>query len=136
MVTITQATSGSRVTASPDRQAACSRGPSERRPLLRNKKITHNGMSFTGALPASRHSSGNPDDGCFDDRASSGMGYSPNWTSSVTAVTVHNQIHSTRRPVAGLDGIIRGLGLVLEDEFTITDKVYEGRHAWFRRTVT
>lgn len=40
---------------------------------------------------------------------------------------------------AGLDAVIRGLGLVIEDDlqlFTITDRVYEGLYAWFGRTVT
>jgi len=37
---------------------------------------------------------------------------------------------------AGLDAIIRGLGLVVSDDhelFTITDRVYDGLLAWFRR---
>jgi hypothetical protein len=37
----------------------------------------------------------------------------------------------------GLDAIIRGLGLVIEDDlqlFTVTDQVYDGLYAWFRRS--
>ncbi|PYP42143.1 MAG: chromate resistance protein [Gemmatimonadetes bacterium] len=40
---------------------------------------------------------------------------------------------------AGLDAVIRGLGLVIEDDlqlFAITDRVYEGLYAWFGRTLT
>jgi hypothetical protein len=39
---------------------------------------------------------------------------------------------------AGLDAVIRGLGLVIANDlelFTVTDRVYDGLHAWFRRTV-
>jgi hypothetical protein len=38
---------------------------------------------------------------------------------------------------AGLDAVIRGLGLVLENDlqlFAVTDHVYDGLYAWFRRT--
>lgn len=37
---------------------------------------------------------------------------------------------------SGLDAIIRGLGQVIEDDlelFVITDRVYDGLHAWFQR---
>lgn len=37
---------------------------------------------------------------------------------------------------AGLDAVIRGLGLVIEDDhelFQVTDKLYDGLYAWFRR---
>jgi hypothetical protein len=37
---------------------------------------------------------------------------------------------------AGLDAVIRGLGLVIEDDlelFRVTDRVYDGLYAWFRR---
>lgn len=40
---------------------------------------------------------------------------------------------------AGLDAIIRGLGLVVPDDlrlFATTDRVYDGLYAWFRRAVT
>jgi hypothetical protein len=39
---------------------------------------------------------------------------------------------------SGLDAVIRGLGLVIEDDlelFRITDRVYDGLYAWFQRTV-
>jgi len=39
----------------------------------------------------------------------------------------------------GLDAVIRGLGLVIEDDrrlFSVTDRIYEGLYAWFRRTAT
>ncbi len=39
---------------------------------------------------------------------------------------------------AGLDAVIRGLGLVIDDDvqlFAITDRVYDGLYAWFGRTV-
>ena len=39
---------------------------------------------------------------------------------------------------AGLDVVIRGLGLVIEDDLEllqVTDRVYDGLYAWFRRTV-
>jgi hypothetical protein len=38
---------------------------------------------------------------------------------------------------AGLDTVIRGLGMVIEDDldlFRITDRIYDGLYAWFRRT--
>jgi len=38
---------------------------------------------------------------------------------------------------AGLDAVIRGLGLVLENDlqlFAVTDRLYDGLYAWFRRT--
>jgi hypothetical protein len=38
---------------------------------------------------------------------------------------------------AGLDAVIRGLGLVLDDDlalFVVTDRVYDGLYAWFRRS--
>jgi hypothetical protein len=37
---------------------------------------------------------------------------------------------------AGLDAVIRGLGLVIEDDralFVVTDRIYDGLYAWFRR---
>ena len=40
---------------------------------------------------------------------------------------------------AGLDAVVRGLGLVIEDDlllFGVTDRVFEGLYAWFGRTVT
>ena len=40
---------------------------------------------------------------------------------------------------AGLDAVIRGLGLVIEDDlalFAVTDRVYDGLYAWFKRTVS
>lgn len=40
---------------------------------------------------------------------------------------------------AGLDAVIRGLGLVVQDDlrlFALTDQVYDGLLAWIRRTVT
>ena len=39
---------------------------------------------------------------------------------------------------AGLDAVIRGLGLVIEDDlelFRVTDRVYDGLYTWFQRTV-
>ena len=39
---------------------------------------------------------------------------------------------------AGLDAVIRGLGMVLPDDlrlFAVTDLIYDGLYAWFRRTV-
>lgn len=39
---------------------------------------------------------------------------------------------------AGLDAVVRGLGLVLADDlrlFALTDQVYDGLYAWFRRTL-
>ena len=40
---------------------------------------------------------------------------------------------------AGLDAVIRGLGLVVEDDlalFAVTDRVYDGLYAWFRRAAS
>jgi hypothetical protein len=40
---------------------------------------------------------------------------------------------------AGLDAVIRGLGLVIENDlelFRVTDRVYDGLYAWFRRTTS
>ena len=37
---------------------------------------------------------------------------------------------------AGLDAIIRGLGMVIEDDlelFGLTDRIYDGLYQWFRR---
>jgi hypothetical protein len=37
---------------------------------------------------------------------------------------------------AGLDAVIRGLGLVIDDDlelFRVTDRVYDGLYAWFKR---
>jgi hypothetical protein len=48
-----------------------------------------------------------------------------------------DKFHTLEAP--GLDAVIRGLGLVIEDDlqlFQVTDRVYDGLHAWFRRTVT
>jgi hypothetical protein len=39
---------------------------------------------------------------------------------------------------SGLDAVIRGLGLVIEEDmelFRVTDRVYDGLYAWFQRTV-
>ena len=39
---------------------------------------------------------------------------------------------------AGLDAVVRGLRLVIPDDnalFAVTDQVYNGLYAWFRRTV-
>lgn len=39
---------------------------------------------------------------------------------------------------AGLDAVIRGLGMVIENDhqlFAVTDRIYDGLHAWFRRSV-
>ena len=38
---------------------------------------------------------------------------------------------------AGLDAVIRGLGMVIEDDldlFTVTDRIYDGLHLWLQRT--
>jgi hypothetical protein len=44
-----------------------------------------------------------------------------------------------RTPEApGLDAIVRGLGLVIEDDlalFALTDRLYDGLYAWVRRTL-
>ena len=40
---------------------------------------------------------------------------------------------------AGLDAVIRGLGMVLPDDlalFPITDRIYDGLYAWFRRSAS
>jgi hypothetical protein len=40
---------------------------------------------------------------------------------------------------AGLDAVIRGLGLVIENDlelFRVTDRVYDGLYAWFQRTTS
>ena len=40
---------------------------------------------------------------------------------------------------AGLDATIRGLGVIMPDDhdlFRVTDRMYDGLYAWFRRTVT
>jgi hypothetical protein len=37
---------------------------------------------------------------------------------------------------AGLDAVVRGLGMVVEDDlalFRVTDQLYDGLYAWFRR---
>lgn len=37
---------------------------------------------------------------------------------------------------AGLDTVIRGLGMVIENElelFRVTDQIYDGLYAWFQR---
>jgi hypothetical protein len=46
-----------------------------------------------------------------------------------------DKFHTPEAP--GLDAAIRGLGLVIEDDlklFEVTDRVYDGLYAWFRRT--
>lgn len=48
-----------------------------------------------------------------------------------------DQFHTPE--AAGLDAVIRGLGLVIEDDlelFRVTDRVYDGLYAWFQRTVS
>ncbi|HEU5218174.1 MAG TPA: chromate resistance protein ChrB domain-containing protein [Gemmatimonadales bacterium] len=38
---------------------------------------------------------------------------------------------------AGLDAIIRGVGMLIEDDrelFAVTDRVFEGLYAWFKRS--
>ena len=48
-----------------------------------------------------------------------------------------DQFHTPE--AAGLDAVIRGLGLVIEDDrelFRLTDRVYDGLYAWFRRTAS
>jgi hypothetical protein len=45
-----------------------------------------------------------------------------------------DQFHTLEAP--GLDAVIRGLGLVIEEDlelFRLTDRVYDGLYAWFRR---
>lgn len=40
---------------------------------------------------------------------------------------------------AGLDAAIRGLGIIIPDDldlFRVTDRLYDGLYAWFRRSVT
>jgi len=48
-----------------------------------------------------------------------------------------DQFHTPE--AAGLDAVIRGLGLVIEDDlelFRVTDRVYDGLHAWFQRAAS
>jgi hypothetical protein len=48
-----------------------------------------------------------------------------------------DQFHTPE--AAGLDAVIRGLGLVIEDDlelFRVTDRVYDGLYAWFQRTAS
>ena len=48
-----------------------------------------------------------------------------------------DQFHTPE--AAGLDAVIRGLGLVIEDDqalFRVTDPIYDGLYAWFQRTGT
>jgi hypothetical protein len=47
-----------------------------------------------------------------------------------------DQFHTLE--ASGLDAVIRGLGLVIEDDlelFRVTDRVYDGLYAWFGRTL-
>ena len=47
-----------------------------------------------------------------------------------------DKFHTPEAP--GLDAVIRGLGLVIEDDlalFQVTDRLYDGLYAWFRRTI-
>jgi hypothetical protein len=46
-----------------------------------------------------------------------------------------DQFHTPE--AAGLDAVIRGLGLVIEDDqalFRVTNPIYDGLYAWFQRT--
>jgi hypothetical protein len=46
-----------------------------------------------------------------------------------------DQFHTPE--AAGLDAVMRGLGLVIEDDlelFRVTDRVYDGLYVWFQRT--
>ena len=48
-----------------------------------------------------------------------------------------DQFHTPE--AAGLDAVIRGLGLVIEDDlelFRVTDHVFDGLYMWFQRTVS
>jgi hypothetical protein len=48
-----------------------------------------------------------------------------------------DQFHTPE--AAGLDAVIRGLGLVIEDDlelFRVTDRVFDGLYKWFQRTVS
>lgn len=46
-----------------------------------------------------------------------------------------DQFHTPE--AAGLDAIIRGLGMVVDDDralFALTDRIYDGLYAWFQRS--
>ena len=48
-----------------------------------------------------------------------------------------DQFHTPE--AAGLDAVVRGLGLVTRDDldlFQMTDRLYDGRYAWFQRTAS